>query len=78
MELVASIDKDSLELSLIYRAVTPDQAGAATLLEQLVVLLEGIVSNPDRMPSALGMRTRAESRDAFWKTMEATTTAIEG
>ena len=71
MELVALTGEDSLELSLIYRAATPDYASAGMLLEQFKVLLEGIVSNPDRMPSALGMRTKAESRERFWKTMEA-------
>ncbi|MGO1070379.1 SDR family NAD(P)-dependent oxidoreductase [Lysobacter sp. CA199] len=78
MELAAAVDADSLELSLIYRAVEPDHAGAAMLLEQIKVLLEGIVSNPDRMPSALGMRTKAESRERFWKTMEAKTPTTEG
>jgi len=74
MELVALTDRDSLELSLIYRATAPDYTSAGMLLEQFKVLLEGIVSNPDRMPSALGMRTKAESRERFWKTME---TALE-
>jgi polyketide synthase PksN len=78
MELAAAVDADSLELSLIYRAVEPDHAGAAMLLEQIKVLLEGIVSNPDRMPSALGMRTKAESRERFWKTMETNAAATEG
>ena len=73
MELVALVGDQSLELSLIYRAETPDYASAGMLLEQLKVLLEGIASNPDKMPSALGMRTRAESRDRFWKAVEATT-----
>jgi polyketide synthase PksN len=72
-ELVTLVGEHTLELSLIYRAETPDYASAGMLLEQLKVLLEGIVSNPDRMPSALGMRTRAESRERFWKTVEATT-----
>lgn len=72
-ELVTSASEDSLELTLLYRARTPNYAQAGVLLEQFVVLLEGIVSNPDKMPSALGMRTRAESRERFWKTMEATT-----
>ena len=73
VELVSLVGEHTLELSLIYRAETPDYASAGMLLEQLKVLLEGIVSNPDRMPSALGMRTRAESRERFWKTVEATT-----
>lgn len=78
MELAAAIDVDSLELSLIYRAVEPDHASAAMLLEQITVLLEGIVSNPDRIPSALGMRTKSESRERFWKTMEAKAITTEG
>lgn len=78
MELAAAIDVDSLELSLMYRAVEPDHASAAMLLEQIAVLLEGIVSNPDRMPSALGMRTKSESRERFWKTMEAKAITTEG
>jgi polyketide synthase PksN len=73
MELVGLVGDQSLELSLIYRAETPDHATAGVLLEQLKVLLEGLASNPDKMPSALGMRTRAESRERFWKTVEATT-----
>ena len=72
-ELVTAAGEHSLELTLLYRARTPNYAQAGVLLEQFVVLLEGIVSNPDKMPSALGMRTRAESRERFWKTMEATT-----
>ena len=71
MELVAMADGDALELSLIYRAEEPDYGHASVLLEQFKVLLEGIASNPDKMPSALGMRTKTESRDRFWKTMEA-------
>lgn len=71
MELVAAASDNSLELSLLYRATTPDYDKAGTLLEQFTVLLEGIVSNPDKLPSALGMRTKTESRDRFWKTMEA-------
>jgi len=71
MELVAAVDGDSLELSLIYRAAEPDYGNASLLLEQFKVLLEGLASNPDKMPSALGMRTKTESRDRFWKTMEA-------
>ncbi|WP_369932934.1 SDR family NAD(P)-dependent oxidoreductase [Xanthomonas tesorieronis] len=78
MEVAAAIDVDSLELSLMYRAVEPDHASAAMLLEQITVLLEGIVSNPDRMPSALGMRTKSESRERFWKTMEAKAITTEG
>jgi acyl transferase domain-containing protein/acyl carrier protein len=72
-ELVTLAAESSLELTLIYRARTPDYDKAGILLEQFIVLLEGVVSNPDKMPSALGMRTRAESRERFWKTMEATT-----
>ncbi len=71
MELVAAVDGDSLELSLIYRAAAPDYGNASLLLEQFKVLLEGLASNPDKMPSALGMRTKTESRERFWKTMEA-------
>ncbi|WP_295926418.1 SDR family NAD(P)-dependent oxidoreductase [uncultured Xanthomonas sp.] len=78
MELAAAIDVDSLELSLMYRAVEPDHASAAMLLEQIAVLLEGIVSNPDRMPSALGMRTKSESRERFWKAMDAKAITTEG
>jgi polyketide synthase PksN len=73
VELATMAGQDSLELTLIYRAESPDYDKAGMLLEQFIVLLEGIVSNPDKMPSALGMRTRAESRERFWKTMEATT-----
>jgi len=73
VELATMAAEDSLELTLIYRAESPDYDKAGMLLEQFIVLLEGIVSNPDKMPSALGMRTRAESRERFWKTMEATT-----
>jgi polyketide synthase PksN len=73
MELVISADSDRLELSLLYIAATPDYERAGMLLEQLKVLLEGIASNPDKMPSALGMRTKVESREGFWKVMEATT-----
>jgi polyketide synthase PksN len=72
-ELVTLVAAGSLELTLIYRARAPDYNKANILLEQFVVLLEGIVSNPDKMPSALGMRTRTESRERFWKIMEATT-----
>jgi polyketide synthase PksN len=72
-ELAIAVTEASLELTLIYRARTPDYARAGMLLEQFVVLLEGVVRNPDKVPSALGMRTRAESRERFWKTMEAIT-----
>ena len=70
MELVAMTDGDTLELSLIYRAAAPDHGIASVFLQQLKILLEGIACNPEKTPSALGMRTKTESRDSFWRTME--------
>ncbi|BAV98290.1 modular polyketide synthase [Lysobacter enzymogenes] len=73
IELRVDAGDDSLALNLHCPHRSADGYDAATMLERLIVLLEGIVSNPDKMPSALAMRTRGEGRERFWKAMEATT-----
>ncbi|MFK3648790.1 SDR family NAD(P)-dependent oxidoreductase [Lysobacter enzymogenes] len=73
IELRADAHADSLTLSLRCPHRAADGYDAATMLERLIVLLEGVVSNPDKLPSALAMRTRGEGRERFWKAMEATT-----
>ncbi|MEQ1511202.1 MAG: SDR family NAD(P)-dependent oxidoreductase [Lysobacteraceae bacterium] len=72
MELVVSVYADGVELSLLYRSQSPQFEQTGMLLEQLVVLLEGLAANPDKNPSALSMRTKRESRDGFWKALENT------
>jgi polyketide synthase PksN len=72
MELVVSVYSDGVELSLLYRSPSPQFEQTGMLLEQLVVLLEGLATNPDKNPSALSMRTKRESRDGFWKALENT------
>jgi polyketide synthase PksN len=70
MELAVTIHADALELSLIYKAARPEDEKIRTLLEHFQVLLEGLIANPEKNPAALAMRTKSESRETFWKTLD--------
>ena len=70
MELTVTIHSDAMELGALYRSQGPAREKVQTLLEHFKVLLEGLATNPHRNPAALQMRTRSESRETFWKTLE--------
>jgi polyketide synthase PksN len=70
MELTATIHSDAVELSVLYRSGGPAREKVQMLLEHFKVLLEGLATSPHRNPAALPMRTKTESRETFWKTLE--------
>ena len=70
MELVVSMYEDGVELRLLYRSQSEDYNRASLLLEQLIVLLQGMAEHPDRNLGALSMRTRRDDRQGFWKAIE--------
>jgi polyketide synthase PksN len=70
MELTVTIHSDAIELGVLYHSGGPAREKVQTLLEHFKVLLEGLATNPHRNPAALQMRTRTESRETFWKTLE--------
>lgn len=70
MELTVTIHSDAVELGVLYRSGGPARQKVQTLLEHFKVLLEGLATNPQRNPAALPMRTKTESRETFWKTLE--------
>lgn len=69
MELEVTIHRDALALSLLYRAGREERDTMETVLEHLMVLLEGLAKNPERNPAALAMRTKSEGRARFWKSL---------
>jgi polyketide synthase PksN len=70
LELTVTIHSDAVELTVLYRAGSAVEEKVRTLLEHFKVLLEGLATNPHRNPAALPMRTKTESRETFWKTLE--------
>jgi polyketide synthase PksN len=70
MNLTVTIHLDAVELGVLYRSGGPAREKVQTLLEHFKVLLEGLAANPHRNPAALQMRTKTESRETFWKTLE--------
>jgi polyketide synthase PksN len=70
MNLTVTIHLDAVELGVLYRSGGPARQRVEMLLEHFKVLLEGLAANPQRNPAALQMRTKTESRETFWKTLE--------
>lgn len=70
MELVVTVRADAVDLGLIYRSDSDEDAVAATVLEHFQALLGALASHPDKNPAALAMRSRRESRETFWKTLD--------
>jgi polyketide synthase PksN len=70
MELVVTIHDDAVDLNLIYRSAEAEDEKIRTLLEHFQVLLEGLAEHPEKNPAALAMRTKRESRETFWKTLD--------
>lgn len=70
LELTVTIHSDAVELTVLCRSGSPAEEKVRALLEHFKVLLEGLATNPHRNPAALPMRTRSESRETFWKTLE--------
>jgi len=70
IDLTVTIHLDAVELDVLYRSGGPAREKVQTLLEHFEVLLEGLAANPHRNPAALQMRTKTESRETFWKTLE--------
>ncbi|TXH73313.1 MAG: SDR family NAD(P)-dependent oxidoreductase, partial [Lysobacteraceae bacterium] len=70
MELVVSVYEDGVELRLLFRSETEDYSRGSVLLEQLIVLLQGLAEHPERNPAALSMRTRRDGHQGFWNAIE--------
>ena len=70
MKLTVSIHSDALDLNLTYRSAKAEDEKLNTLLDHFQVLLEGLAANPEKTPAALTMRTKRESRETFWKTLD--------
>ncbi|MFZ2752736.1 MAG: beta-ketoacyl synthase N-terminal-like domain-containing protein, partial [Lysobacteraceae bacterium] len=70
MELVVSVYEDGVELHLLFRSEVEDYSRASIVLEQLIVLLQGLAEHPERNPAALSMRTRRDGHEGFWKAVE--------
>ncbi|NUA42751.1 Polyketide synthase PksL [Dickeya solani] len=68
--LVVSVEAHSVLLRLDCRGMDTQIAQLDQLLEQFVILLEGIANHPDKNPAALPMRSKGEGRKAFLKTLE--------
>ncbi|WP_230427435.1 SDR family NAD(P)-dependent oxidoreductase [Collimonas humicola] len=70
MKLTVTIHSDALDFNLTYRSAKAEDEKLSTLLDHFQVLLEGLAANPEKTPAALTMRTKRESRETFWKTMD--------
>ncbi|MEI7253666.1 SDR family NAD(P)-dependent oxidoreductase [Dickeya dadantii] len=68
--LVVSVEAHSVLLRLDCRGMDTQKAQLDQLLEQFVILLEGVANHPDKNPAALPMRSKGEGRKAFLKTLE--------
>ncbi|WP_253941012.1 SDR family NAD(P)-dependent oxidoreductase [Dickeya dadantii] len=68
--LVVSVEAHSVLLRLDCRGMDAQIAQLDQLLEQFVILLEGVANHPDKNPAALPMRSKGEGRKAFLKTLE--------
>ncbi|AIY41027.1 Malonyl CoA-acyl carrier protein transacylase [Collimonas arenae] len=70
MKLTVNIYSDGLDLNLTYRSAKAEGEKLSTLLDHFQVLLEGLAANPEKTPAALTMRTKRESRETFWNTLD--------
>nr|WP_227983132.1 SDR family NAD(P)-dependent oxidoreductase [Dickeya poaceiphila] len=70
LALFARIEENSVQLRLACRGIEAQAAQLTQLLEQFMMLLEGVASHPDKNPAALPMRSKGEGRKAFLKTLE--------
>ena len=70
LALLVNVEEHGVQLRINCRGLDITEDQLELLLEQLVILLEGLAHNPDKNPAALSMRSKGEGRKAFWKTLE--------
>ncbi|RNM07520.1 SDR family NAD(P)-dependent oxidoreductase [Dickeya undicola] len=68
--LVVRTDEHGVQVRLACRGRDTQTAQCEQLLDQFVLLLEGLARHPDKNPAALPMRSKGEGRKAFLKTLE--------
>ncbi|AIR71679.1 SDR family NAD(P)-dependent oxidoreductase [Dickeya fangzhongdai] len=70
LAMLVRIEENGVQVRLACRGVDTQTAQLTQLLEQFVLLLEGLARHPDKNPAALPMRSKGEGRKAFLKTLE--------